>query len=416
MRKTIIISLDALGSSDREVFEGLEGFKYLIENGAYVKNLRSVYPSLTYPCHASIVTGRYPCDHGVVNNLHLQPSLDKKDWYWYEKDIEGDTIFRAAKRKGLRLGAVLWPVTASGNFDCLIPEILPHGPIKSQALAVLASGSPLKIIEMEKKYGARRKGLSQPYLDEYVEGCLEDFILNEDLDIIAGHYTCVDAKKHTYGIGSHHVRDAIKSYDDRIIRLLNLLKNHDLDANLIFLSDHSQLEIHTGVKLNSFLNDLGHLTIKKGKIYKYKFYMQEAGGAAYIYSKKSIPEEDSKLYQDLVGLGKDLGFLEKIYTSQEAKEMGADPDCLFMLEAREAYHFIDGFEGQILEKTREDKLANHGYHPDRKDYGAVLFALGPDIKTTTIERADLIDIGPTISKLADLDLKGYRGQVIDIIK
>lgn len=97
--RLIVFSLDAIASTDSYIFENLPGFRFLIENGAYVKKVKGVFPSLTYPSHASIISGRMPSSTGIVNNLHLQPSRKSMDWYWYEKDIEGDTLFRAARRK-----------------------------------------------------------------------------------------------------------------------------------------------------------------------------------------------------------------------------------------------------------------------------------------------------------------------------
>lgn len=416
MRKTIILSFDALGNNDAKDFEELDGFKYIIENGAYVKNVQSVYPSLTYPCHASIVTGRYPKDHGVINNLLLQPAKDKKDWFWYEKNISGDTIFRAAKRKGLKVGTVLWPVAAKGNIDCLIPEIIPHGLIKSQALIALLNGSISTILKEEKRHGNKRVGLSQPQLDDYVEGCLHDYILEEDLDIIAVHFIGVDDYKHRYATKSPKIKEAISSYNDRINNLLSLIKENNIDANLIILSDHSQIDVHTAIKLNVLLNQQGYLKLRDNKIFRYKYYMQEAGGSCYIYGKGNSIEDDKILRKTLEEFNKENKVFDFILTGHQAAKLGADPNCVFMIEVKNGYYFADGHNGDIIDSEYPGHHATHGYDPRKDNFSAVLFAYGPDIKNTTINNARLIDIAPTISELQDLNLEGARGEIIDIIK
>ena len=56
----IVISFDAVSCEDLEVLRKLPNFSKIIKEGALIKNVDSIYPSLTYPAHATIVTGRYP--------------------------------------------------------------------------------------------------------------------------------------------------------------------------------------------------------------------------------------------------------------------------------------------------------------------------------------------------------------------
>lgn len=414
-KKTLLVSLDALGESDKEIFEGLDGFSYLIENGAYVERVQSVYPSLTYPCHATIVSGREPRETGIVNNLLLQPSKEDKDWFWYEKYIKGDTIFRAAKRKGLKTGGVLWPVAGAGSIDKLVPEILPQAFLNNQVLAALSAGDPVTLIKAEKDHGGLRHGFSQPQLDDYVEAVFLDLVRDESLDIVCAHFIGVDSMKHDFGPGSKEVEEAIGYYNQRIKNILKTMNEEGIPFNVFFLSDHSHLPVDKGIRLNSFLNDEGYLTIKNDKIFKYKYYMQEAGGAAYIYSNKTTEEMDKKLYNDLVDLGQKEEIFEKVLTRREAKDLGADPECLFMIEAKAGYTFIDGFDGDLIEE-KIDLKGNHGYDPRREGYGAVFFALGEDIKNTRIKEANLVDLGPTVDELLDLGLEGASGKALDIFK
>ncbi len=67
----IIISFDCLSALDFPIIKELPHFKTILQNGAMVENVESIYPSVTYPCHATIVTGKYPNRHGVINNTLL---------------------------------------------------------------------------------------------------------------------------------------------------------------------------------------------------------------------------------------------------------------------------------------------------------------------------------------------------------
>lgn len=416
-KKLIIMSLDALGDIDSKIFEQLPGFRYLMENGSYIRRVKSVYPSLTYACHASIITGRYPRDHGIVNNLLLQPSKEKMDWYWYEKNIEGDTLYRAAKRKGLKTGAVLWPVSAKGNIDYNVAEIIPHRPWHNQVIVSLLNSNPTLIYNLDKKYGHLRNGLSQPELDNFIEACFHEILKTYSPDMMTAHFIAVDEYKHNYGINSEKIAEAIKTYDDRIRNTIELLKskNELANTNLIVLSDHSHIDLKTGLRLNKFLFEKGYLKLKGGKINKYDAIMHEAGGSCYIYSKSKDRKSLSKLREDLEEFASQYGGIEAIYTACEAESLGADPECVFMLEALSGYYFIQDINGDIVDDTLPHHKATHGYNPDKPDYSAVFFAVGPDFKNITIEDANLVDIAPTISKAMDLGLKGASGRRLEEI-
>lgn len=415
-KKLIIISLDALGDVDSVHFENLPGFKYLIDHGTYVKKVKSVYPSLTYPCHASIVSGRYPNSTRVVNNLRLQVSKKKMDWYWYEKDIEGDTIIRCAKRKGMKVAAVLWPVLAKGDVDYNIAEIIPHRPWHSQAYVSFINSSKMLLLDLEKKYGHIRKGFEQPQLDEFSEKCFLDILENKKPDMALCHYIAVDDKKHRHGTKSQEVVEAIKSYDQRIQNILKFLKDSgDLEStNLVVLSDHSHLDIKTGIRVNKYLDEKGYIKKKsKDGILSYKAVMQEAGGACYIYTNKMDEREKERLYLDLEELKNSVEGIEEIYHRSQILKMGADQEADFMLEAKAGFYFLQGLDGPLLDDSLPKHVATHGFNPNKADFSAVLFMMGPDFKNTQIERANLIDIAPTISKAMKFNLSDYKGHTLE---
>ena len=79
-RKLIIISNDALVREDMEYLKTKPCIKKLIEGGSFVESLKSVYPTITYCCHTSMITGAYPNKTGVYNNI--VDELNSRDWQW----------------------------------------------------------------------------------------------------------------------------------------------------------------------------------------------------------------------------------------------------------------------------------------------------------------------------------------------
>src|SRR5699024_1834811 len=151
--------LDAFGASDLAFARTLPNFKLLLERSALVEKVETVFPSLTYMCHTSIVTGMYPHKHGIVHNTKLQPKRMSPDWYWYDRDIKVPTIFDIAHEAGWKTAAFLWPVTGrSKSIDYNVTEIFPNRPWHNQTMVSLYSSTPSFIFHLNQKFGHLRKG------------------------------------------------------------------------------------------------------------------------------------------------------------------------------------------------------------------------------------------------------------------
>ncbi|EMG27709.1 putative pyrophosphatase [Listeria fleischmannii subsp. fleischmannii LU2006-1] len=142
-RYLFILSFDALGAKDLEDIESLPNFKKNKKKLAHIfKKVRSIYPSLTYPAHTSIITGHYPITHGIVNNTKIQPNRTSPDWYWYKDAIKVPTLYEIAKAKGYKTASFLWPVAAQSGIDYNIAEIFPNRFWLNQVLVSLWGSSP----------------------------------------------------------------------------------------------------------------------------------------------------------------------------------------------------------------------------------------------------------------------------------
>ena len=53
---------------DIETLSKLSAFRNRWPQTARVNRVRSVYPTITYPCHTTMQTGLYPDKHGILNN------------------------------------------------------------------------------------------------------------------------------------------------------------------------------------------------------------------------------------------------------------------------------------------------------------------------------------------------------------
>lgn len=420
-----VISLDALGDVDRKVFESLPGFQHFISTGAYVPQMRSVFPTLTYPAHASIVSGRPPRDTGIVNNHKLQPERKVQDWFWHASDIQGDTLFLAAKRKGLKTGSLLWPVCAGGPIDYNLAEIFATHKRQSQLWTVLSNSTKMLALRLQKNFGHLRKGIEQPQLDEFIEESLFYVLDKYDPEMMFVHFVDVDAQKHAYGVGTREVSDAIHRMDERLLRLWNYraARNDAEDIDIVLLSDHSQLSCKQGIFLNAEFAQLGLLQRSGDRIGSWDAVTHQSGGSCYIYCREDLdPARRAEVNEKLATFVEELVAshpgIERVYTGEEAAAEGADAKCAYIIDAKEGYQFLDYFPDTDEAKMEiEQHVANHGFHPDHPDFNAIFIANGASFQKGYVakERGDILHIAPTLAKVMSLDLRGTSSPVMDEI-
>ena len=69
----IVMSVDAMFYEDLAYLKSKPYFSRLFEQGSRVERVRTIYPSLTHPVHATILTGCYPDRTGIRNNVRFAP-------------------------------------------------------------------------------------------------------------------------------------------------------------------------------------------------------------------------------------------------------------------------------------------------------------------------------------------------------
>lgn len=204
----MVISYDAFSQDNWEQASRLPNLSKLIKDGAYSTQLKSVYPTLTYVVHTTMVTGVYPDKHGIYHNNPFQPFEKEAEqrWFWYKNEIKVPAIYDCLKKHHLKSAGILWPVTGRTAIDYNLPEIRAIKK-ENQVLKILRNGSPLYCLDLEKKFGRFRKGFKQPYLDDFTTLCAVDTIKKKKPNLLLMHLIDLDDAKHQHGTDSPEVKE-----------------------------------------------------------------------------------------------------------------------------------------------------------------------------------------------------------------
>lgn len=424
----IVISFDGLSTLDFEIIQSLPNFEKFINEASYCKNVYSVYPTLTYPAHVTIVTGKYPKNHGIINNTLLQPGRRSPDWYWQRKYVKGETLYDIAIDSGMKVAALLWPVTAKSSIQYNMPEIFANRPWQNQIMVSLFNGSPLFQLSLNNRFGALRDGIMQPNLDNFTHQSLLYTIKEKKPDLILVHYTDLDTMRHHHGFHSKEAKKALKRHDRRLGDIIETLKKNNIydDSTVIALGDHSSIDEDKIINLNVLLKENGYIKVDtSGNIIDYRAIAKTCDGSAYVYVNDTHNKKLIYEIRDLIdNFNKKCKCIEAILTMDEARGLGADPQCAIMLEANRGYYFLDHVEGEVIRRIKPHEAgrvpditnATHGYSPFKDGYTTVFMAAGCGIKKgVTIEKMNLIDEGPTMAKLLGLELKDVDGRIVEEI-
>jgi len=96
----------------------------LVSTGASADLVESVYPTTTYPAHATLVTGVPPRAHGIYSHLaSLDPTEKARPWCRFAGALRVPTLWDVVRATGRKTAAVSWPVSAGAAIDYNIPEI-----------------------------------------------------------------------------------------------------------------------------------------------------------------------------------------------------------------------------------------------------------------------------------------------------
>lgn len=413
----IVISYDSFSRSDWDLAKNLPNLKNLIDNGSYTNSLRSVYPSLTYVVHSTIVTGCWPDRHGVFHNNPLQPFVEEKDqyWHWYRKDIKVPTLYELARNNGFVAAGILWPVTGKADIKYNLPELAAvRG--ENQILKILRNGNPFYSLEMELRFGKYRNGVNQPELDDFSTMCACHTIKAKKPGLMLLHLIDLDDTKHRFGAKSEEAKEAIRRMDKRIGAIVNSVEAAGLinQTAIIILGDHGQLDVKYKVHLNNLLLDNG-LISRSVEGFEWKAYLQSADGCAYLHIKpgeESAEEEALRVLRS--AFNKEEFGIEAILDRNTLDSMRAWKGVNWVLEAKEGYKFVDSIGSEIVEdlSTLNIRHATHGYSPKKPGYSCCFVATGPGIrKNFDVGEMNMVDVAPTLAAILGFDMPGTDGEV-----
>lgn len=378
--------------------------KAMKQDGAHAYGVNSVFPSITYPSHITIVTGVQPAKHGIFyNNMFAKDSASKGEIYWRFDQINSPTLWEVTQDAGLKAASVNWPVSVGA------PTVFNISDVGAKGQKVMEdSTNPPGISALLKQKVLNNTPAIKVGIDKNVASIAAWVIKTEKPNFMTVHLLGMDHAQHVNGRNGSDIEHTIVLADSAVGMIRKAIAEAGIKDNtlLIVTGDHGFKDVTTTVSPNVWLQDWGFM--KNDNDWKAKFHA--AGGGAFLYLKdkndvatlntvtsklKALPEADKKYFQ--------------IVDTQKLGSIGADPRVVLALTGLNGAAFNARTKAPAVDKG---KGGTHGYFPDTREIQTGFLAEGVAVKKgARIQEMNLRDISAIVVKYLDLRMPSSEGKL-----
>jgi predicted AlkP superfamily pyrophosphatase or phosphodiesterase len=389
------------------------------------QRMECVFPSTTWPTHASMVTGVRPDRHGVVANYVLNRTSGRTEdltgdpIYDADRLLRTPTVYDAAHAAGLRTAAVDWPCTRrAAGLDFNLPffkdqrvfESATHPDVWRELVGL---GLPIDRL-------GEWSQLPKRFLRDDVVADVAAHVLHRHApDLLLVHFLCADSFQHLHGPRSPEAYWALEYVDHCVSRVLAALPAGALerDTAVLVVSDHGFLPSDREIRVNVRLRQLGLVKVDaEGRIAESRARFVTNHGAGYIYILD--PADRASLARDLKSELVGLEGVTGVWGVGDYSALGLPaPDDNPMigelvLEAAGGYAFGDEARGDEPIGAPRYR-GNHGHRPDHPDNGAFFLAAGAGVRRgAQVGTIKSRDVAPTVAHLLHLELGDVEGKLV----
>ena len=404
----LLISIDGLQPADVIEAEkrgiNIPNLKRFVKEGSYASGVTGVLPSVTYPSHATLVTGVSPVEHGIVGNTGFDPmQINQSGWYWYASDYKVPTLWDAAAKAGLKTANVHWPVTVGQNaIRYNLPQIWRTGHEDDvKLMKVLAT--PGLVDKLEASLGvAYAQGIDESIAgDENRARFAEALILSEKPDFMTAYFTALDHEQHEKGPDTKDAHQILERIDAIVGKLVAAqLKVHP-DAVIAIASDHGFAATTTEINLYRAFIDAGLMMLgADGKIKEWQAAPWNSGGSSAIMLADPA---DESLVARVEALLKKLKFdpanrIAAIADRNEIAQMGGNPKASFYVNF-EFGAYGGGFKGKDAPLvSASGSKGTHGYFQSGGNMRSSFLIMGKGVTAgKNLGEIDMRSIAPMLA-------------------
>ena len=404
--QVVLISIDGLKPEYVQKADSLglriPTIRALAANGASASGVVSVFPTVTYPSHATMVTGVAPARHGIYANTTFDP-LRKNEggWYWYAEDIRVPALWDVLAARGMTTAAVHWPVSVGARITWNIPQIWRTGTADDRKL-IRSLSTPQVLDSLERLVGA-----------EYADG-IDESIAGDELrarfvarliewkhpSLTLGYLTAFDHEQHAAGPWTPRAFAVLERVDAALDTIVVAARRVFGDrVTIAVVSDHGFVPVATAVNLDVVLAKAGLIEVdSNASPNRWRAASWTAGGMAAIVLRDTTDAEARRRVRAAVAeLARDpANGIASVVDPAELARWGAFPGVECVVAFRPGWMPGGALRGAAL--TPSTVAGMHGFLPAFPEMRASFIIDGPGIRAGKyLGLIDMRDVAPTLA-------------------
>lgn len=352
----ILVSLDGFGASylNRGLTPRLD---MLAKAGLAASSMRPAFPSLTFPNHYALVTGKTPNDNGIVNNTMRDPAIPGitfslgnsaavVDRRWWDM---AEPIWVTLEKRGIPTATMFWP-----GSEADIQGVRPTYWRKFDK-NVSSTARVDQVLAWLNLPESRRPRFITLYLQE------------------------ADDAGHRFGPDAPETLAAVRRTDQAVGYLVDGLRQIGRKADIVVVSDHGMAGVKQIIRLDRIADPADFRLV--------------SGGA--IAAIEPTPGHERQLAASLLRPFRDMQCWRKENLPARFA-YGSNPRIPpFICLAAVGGLIYDHDPGSY-------PRGMHGYDPDTSEMASIFIASGPDIRQKREGRISALDVRPYLDKLLGL--------------
>jgi predicted AlkP superfamily pyrophosphatase or phosphodiesterase len=410
-RHVVIVSIDALRPEFYlDASYGATELRAMVAAGSAARGAEAVFPTVTYPNHATIVTGVRPLRHGVAFNVLFDPAGGRSRWYEEAADLRATPIWEWARTAGLRTASVSWPSTVGARIDSLVPERDYH--LRREPFDALTSASTPGLLTRLGVAPAADVFTDAVKWDAFLTATASALIRAERPHLLLIHLVQADFAQHRGGRAAADLPETVARLDAHVGSLRRALRDAGIAERsvVIVTGDHGFQDIARVVHPNVLLARAG---LRRCPELGESWFatVHTAGGGAAVFVSPNAGADAVALTERTLRTG--AGDRYTVLTRAELDALGAMPGAALGLEAMPGW-IIGGGCGRGLEGNVRG--GTHGFLPSRESMLTGFIAAGAGVRAgVLLDRIRLVDVAPTAARLLGLTPPTLEGHVLDAI-
>jgi predicted AlkP superfamily pyrophosphatase or phosphodiesterase len=348
-----IVVLDIVGLElDHIESDLLPNIRDIAAEGEAAK-MEPVFPALTCPVQSSILSGKYPNQHGIIaNGLYDRSNYDVSFWEQSSALVKADRVWDIVKKSnkspsasssqwsssssyslssfsGLKTAVLFWQNTMYARSDIIVTPRPLHF---QDGMQMWCYSKPIGFYDNQLKQKLGEFNLSSywgPFASskssEWITNAAKYTLENERPNLMFTYIPHVDYSAQRFGKKSRQVQDDLKKADEIVGDIVDKTVQLGIkdDTQFIILSEYGFNDVKAAVPLNLRLRDKDLLvtrTINDKEYIDYEYsnaFAMVDHQIAHIYVKEGFVDQTKKVLEDTQGM-------DRILSSEEKRQLNID--------------------------------------------------------------------------------------------